>query len=168
MSKIRLSDKCQGVTAGAGASYTTYPPGAGNAPAPTATSEAETVTVEAKFVLAADVAINDTLVGFVLPAGHVPVDLFVAADDLDTGAAMNLTVGVLDATLAAMVASTNFITASTICQAGGVARASVVDGLRLAPVAYDRYIGALVVAAPNASQAGTLTIVGSYRASNAD
>jgi hypothetical protein len=168
MSKIRLSDKAYGVVAGAGASYTAYPPTAGNAPAITAVNEAETVSVEAKITLAADVVINDTIVGFILPAGHVPVDLLATSDDLDTGAAMTITVGVLDATLTALVATTNFITADTVCQAGGVVRANVAAGLRLAPVAYDRYIGILVVAAPNASQAGTLTINGSYRASNAD
>ena len=168
MSTIRLSDKAYGVVAGAGASYVTYPPTAGNVPAVTASDEAQTVTVEAKIALPASVVINDTIVGFILPAGHVPVDLFITADDLDSSTGITLTVAVLDATLAALVASTNFITASTVAQAGGVARASVVDGLRLAPAAYDRYIGALVVAAPTGTQAGTLTIVGSYRASNAD
>lgn len=165
MAKIRYSDKAQQVTPGAlaGSACPT-----GNSPGLTADDASDVVGIEAKFTLDNTVVINDTLVGFLLPAGHVPVDLYVAAGDLDTGAAMTITVGVLDSTLAALVASTDFLTASTICQAGGVARADKVLGLTLAASAVDRWIGALVVAAPNASQAGSLSIVGTYRASNGD
>ncbi len=164
MAKIRYSDKAQQVTPGALAGS---PCPSGNSPAISIPSENAIAAVEARFTLDNTVAINDTLVGFLLPAGHVPVDLYITSDDLDSATTMTVTVGVLDSTLAALVATTNFITASTVCQAGGVARAAVVDGLRLAASNVDRWIGALVVAAPT-SVAGAFTIVGSYRASNGD
>lgn len=162
---IFYSDKAKQVTPGALAASACP---TGNSPGVTTTEQGQVVAVEAKIALTDAVAINDTMVGFLLPAGHVPVDLYIACDDLDTGAALTLTVAVLDSTLADVVANTSFITASTVGQAGGVARAAVAAGLRLAASAVDRWIGIKVAAAANVAAAGSLSLVGLYRVSDRD
>lgn len=76
----------------------------------------------------------------ILPAGHVPVDLIVFAEDGSTGADIVFDVGVLDAAGTALESGQNFITGTTIGQAGGLARAAVAGGLQLAAATTDRVI----------------------------
>jgi len=74
----------------------------------------------------------DDLIGLaVLPAGCIPVDFMLAADDLDTHETptITLTVGILNGDEDDLVANSDFITASTIAQGGGVARADVLEFL---------------------------------------
>ncbi len=76
----------------------------------------------------------------ILPAGHVPVDLLIFAGDGSTGADIVFDVGVLNGDGDDLDANQNFITGSTIAQAGGMARADVAGGLQLAASGADRVI----------------------------
>lgn len=162
---IFYSDKAKGVTPAASAAA-----GApqGTTPAVTADGANDVVAVEAKVSLTTALATNDTAVMCLLPAQHVPVDLLAVFDDIDDGAAVTATACVLDDTLAAAVASTDFFTAATTGQAGGVARASVAGGLRLASSDLDRWIGIIFPAGPGTGKAGTVSVTFTYRAANGD
>lgn len=123
-------------------------------PAVTVTGAGQATVNHGVMALAVALANGDTVALAKLPAGHVPVDFIVDADDLDSGAeaALVFDVGVLgegedpDA----------FITGSEIGQAGGVARLSNVAGRRLEAVEYDRLVGITVTTAPATGQAGTI------------
>lgn len=100
-----------------------------------------------------------------LPADHVPVDFMLQSDDLDTNGTptITLTVAVLNADKTDVVASTDFITASTVAQAGGVARAANVLGLQLAASNADRVVGVKVANVAATKAAGTIKGVLLYR-----
>lgn len=128
----------------------------------------EVVATRGAFTLAADKpAQNDTIRMVVLPAGHVPVDLWVDTDDLDAGGApaITISVGVLDAAKTGFAANTTMISASTAGQAGGIARA---DKKELARIAVDnvndREIGILFPAAPQTASGGVIGLTLLYRA----
>jgi hypothetical protein len=134
------------------------------------TDEIDTIIpIEATAVMAAAAA-GDIVKGFILPANHVPHDMMLIADDLDTNGTptITLTVAVLNAGFTDITASTEFIIASTVAQAGGVVRADKKVGLCLAPSTSDRWIGVKIVAASATFQAGSITLVGSYRQGNFD
>ena len=118
-------------------------------------------TVEAPDTLAA----NDIVALCHLPAEHEVVDFMLQADDLDTGEtpAITVSVGVLNADMTDLVASTNLLTTSTVAQAGGVARAAVVAGLQLSASSANRVVGAKIVAAADTAATGTLKGVLFYR-----
>lgn len=122
-------------------------------PAPIA-DESDVVAVRYKYSLAAALALNDRIEMGVLPADHVPVDFVVDCDDLDSNGAPTITLdcgimsgtpGVADAT---RTVGTEFLSASTVAQAGGVVRAATVGAFRVAPASTDRSVGFLVKAAP--------------------
>ena len=119
----------------------------------------------------ADLALNTIgLVGY-LPAGCVPLDVYVDGTDMDSGAAaMVLQVGVLNAAGTALsaaaadgggqwgattAANTAFTQRLTFA---GNAMASVVKA------STDRQIGVLVATAPTTAVAGTLGVTLLYRA----
>lgn len=107
----------------------------------------------------ATLAANDVVQLAYLPAGHVPVDVILEADDLDTGTpAITLSVGVVDSAGTDLVASTNFLTASTVAQAGGAVHANLVTGLQLAASSAKRIVGVKVIAAAGTAAAGTLRL----------
>ncbi len=91
----------------------------------------------------------------IIPAYTSVLDVIIDADDLDTGtAALTFDVGTITGTpgdaVSARTCGAEFFSASTIAQAGGVARMTLKTGLRVAPVAYDRSIGIKIVAAADA------------------
>lgn len=106
----------------------------------------------------ATLAANDIVALCHLPAEHEPVDFILEADDLDANAApaITLTAAVLNAGKTDVVASTDFLTSSTVGQAGGVARADKVLGLQLAASNTDRIIGVKVGVVGATPAAGTI------------
>lgn len=117
-------------------------------------------------VTAAAEAINSTISLCVLPAGCVPVDFTLIADDLDAHAdtpTLTLSVGVLNAAENDLVASTDLLTESTIGQGGGSARASDLPAEVIEPHAADRLIAAKVIAASAVAAVGTLRGILTYR-----
>jgi hypothetical protein len=92
---------------------------------------------------------NDIYVGACLPANSELIDAYLVCGDIDTAAALTLTVARLYQDFTDIVASSDIITASTVGQAGGVARAAVGTGsIMAAPVAYDTWYGIKVANAP--------------------
>lgn len=107
------------------------------------------VATRREFDLTAALAINDTIDMVKLPAGHVPVDLILDTDDLDSGGspAIVLHVGLRKAD------GTNddadaFIASSTVGQAGGVARMAAVAALRVTKSDSDRNVYITVATGP--------------------
>lgn len=90
----------------------------------------------------------------ILPAWATVFDMILDADDLDSGSpAITLDVGLmtgspgeaLDAAGAARTCGAEFFAASTVAQAGTIARPTLKTAFRVAPVAYDRSIGVKVL-----------------------
>lgn len=105
-------------------------------------------------------AANDIVQLAILPAGHKPVDAILEADDLDTNGNPTITVsiGVINSGGTDLVADTNFLTDSTVAQAGGVARAAVLKGLQLAATGSDRIVGAKITTVAATKAAGKLRL----------
>lgn len=107
------------------------------------------VPTRVEFDLTAALVLNDTIDMVKLPAGHVPVDLILDTDDLDTGGAPAI---VLHVGLRKADGTTDdpdaFIASSTVGQAGGMARLSAVAGLRIAAADEDRNVYITVATAP--------------------
>lgn len=118
----------------------------------------QTVCATGEYEAPDSLAVNDIIALCHLPAGHEPVDFMLQADDLDTNGTPTivLSVGVLNAGMTDLVASTNFLASSTVAQAGGVARADQIAGLQLGASNTDRVIGVKVTTAAATKAAGTL------------
>lgn len=99
---------------------------------------------------------GDTIDLCVLPAGHVPVDFLLAADDLDGATALVLDVGLRNADGAGTDDPDAFIDGSTVGQAGGIARAGVVAFADIAPADVDRFVYVTAVTAAGTDAAGKL------------
>lgn len=127
-------------------------------------------------------AANDIIELCELPAGHVPVDVEIAADDIDSNGApaVTLNVGILNAGKTDFATDVNgdggnisgqwLASNSTVAQAGGVARRGTAAGDRLIhrvkPLESSRKVGFKVPAAPATLQAGTLSLIFSFRAAH--
>lgn len=95
-----------------------------------------------------------------LPANYTVMDVILDADDLDTGGspAMAFDVGIMSGkvgdTVSSRTCGAEFFSASTLAQAGGVARTTLATAFRVAPTGADRSIGLKVTTAA-ATQATT-------------
>ncbi len=132
--------------------------------------DSDVVAVRYEYSLAAALVINDRIELGVLPADHVPVDFAVDCDDLDTNATPTITLdcGIMSGTPGvadvARTVGTEFLSASTVAQAGGVVRAATVGAFRVAPATSDRSVGVLVKAAPaTGAAAGKIGLTLYYR-----
>lgn len=97
-------------------------------------------------------AADDILDIGIIPATAQVVDVVIDSDDLDTGtAALAFDVGVLTGapgtTDSSRVCGNEFFAASTVAQAGGVARMTKKDGFRVARAATDVSVGVKITAA---------------------
>jgi hypothetical protein len=89
----------------------------------------DVAAITGEFVVPAGLALNDIIEFVGLPAGHIPVDLVVSAPDMDTGTTITLDAGILtgrfgDPVLGSRTIGSEFFAASTVGQAGGLARAA--------------------------------------------
>ena len=119
----------------------------------------DVVAVTATYTVAAALVINDVIEMIVLPPGCVPVDVILDTEDMDSGTTLTLDVGIMagtvgDTTVANRTTGAEFIAASTVGQAGGVARAAVVGFTRLAPSDVRRSIGVKAKAAATGAGPG--------------
>ncbi len=126
-----------------GGSYNLYQPRGGEGASVTETYEVTTALV-----------INDVIQMVKVPKNCTVTDVKLIVDDLDTGTTITLSVGNGDD-------PDYFISASTVGQAGGVARADAATGFPLALTANDT-IDVLVAAAPTGGGTGTVTLVVDY------
>lgn len=134
--------------------------------APISCSQAgQVVAATGEYAVPVTLAAADIVALCILPADHVPVDFMLQSTDLDTNGTptIAMTVAVLNADMTDVVATTDFITTSTVGQAGGVARADKVVGLQLAASNADRVIGVKVTTVAATKAAGTLKGVLTYR-----
>jgi hypothetical protein len=95
-----------------------------------------------------------------LPAGCIPLDFTLIVDDLDAGAALVFDGGGINAAEDAV--DQIMISASTVGQAGGVARSTLFP--MVAPVETETLFGFHVTTAGNAGTAGTIRGILTYRA----
>lgn len=123
------------------------------------------VSVRAIIIPTAALAANDVMEGPILPADHVPVDVIVDSDDLDTNGAPTITLdcGMMSGTPgnndSSRTVGNEFFAASAIAQTGftaGIARATKTAGMRIPPVGFDRSVG-LKAAAGAATGVAPLT-----------
>lgn len=110
-------------------------------------------------------AAGDIISLCVLPAEHEVIDFILESTDLDTNGTptITLTAAILNAGKTDVLASTDFLTASIVAQAGGVARADKILGLQLAASNADRIVGVKVANVAATKAAGTLRGVLFYR-----
>ncbi len=111
----------------------------------------------ASYALTAALALNDAIQMFKLPAGAVVHEVILASDDVDTNASPTVKYDVGDGSLA-----NRFIAATTIGQAGGVARMDQKGGVGFKCTA-DTMIQVTVNTAPATGTAsGAITLTVSY------
>lgn len=139
-------------------------------PAVTPSGAHDLVAAHARFALTEALEVNDVIEMLELPPGCVPVDCILDVTDLDTGTpGITLDVGTLagdvgDKTLANRTLTANLIAASTVGQAGGVARMAVAGGTRIAPSDDRRSIGVKVGTGPGTgATTGTVALTVLYR-----
>lgn len=129
---INLMSKATGVTPAANHNAGTAQPTDGTYPTIQPFGQGVTLTERSKITVAqlSQLATGDVLVAGAIPAGCELVDAAIITDAIDSGANLTLTAGILLQDFTGLVANSNIITASTVGQAGGIARASVAGGLR--------------------------------------
>jgi hypothetical protein len=117
---------------------------------------ADIVSFRATHTLSANPAAGDAAHLFDLPPDHVIVDFILDAPDLDTNGAPTVTisVGTLNAAKTALVDT--FLAASTIGQAGGIARPTLNTAVRMAPSSSPVSIGITFPATCATFAAGTV------------
>jgi len=130
----------------------------------------ENITIEAPVATPGSLALNDVLEFFDLPAGALPVDFVLDSTDIDSGTAIVMSVGFLNAGKTAILVDAPsggaaWLTGATIGQAGGIVRPTVPAMFRVTPTAAARTIGVLITTAAGTPAAGTVTLSMVYRAS---
>lgn len=135
-----------------------------NQPAPSADQNG-VIAVRAEYSLLTALALNDTIDFAKIPAGHIPVDVILDSDDVDTGGAP---AAVFQVGLRAADGTTDdpdaFIKDSTVGQAGGVARANVVTAFRIGSHTADRNVYLTVSTAPaTGATSGKIGVTVLYR-----
>lgn len=104
----------------------------------------EAVAVRGEYDLSAALAVNDIVELVKLPDDHVIVDCIIDSDDVDTGAGIVMSAGLVSDG----GAGNELIGNNTLGQAGGVARLDQRGGLRIAPVAGERTYGIKIQTGP--------------------
>ena len=129
---------------------------------PYASLSGSVVSKRATVAVPATAAANDIFEMIPVPGGHRVVDVILDSDDLDTNGSPTITldVGFMSGTPgdndSARTVGTEFFSASTVAQAGGVARPTLKGALRDTPSDAERAIGIKVAAAGTTKAAGTV------------
>ena len=146
---IAYMKKAQGVTPAADHAAATLQPLQGSYPANTQQVAGVPTYLKSDLTLNANIplATNDIIVGACLPANCELLDAILIAGDIDSGTALTMTVAQLYQDFTDIVSGTDVITASTVGQTGGVARASVAIGTMIEPQSdYDIWYGIKIAA----------------------
>lgn len=120
------------------------------------TAEAgEVCSVTGVFTVATALALNDIVHMCWLPARHVIEDCIFYCDELDTGVdAIVIDVGLTLDSVGATEDPNALISASTVGQAGGMARMDQIAGMRIAAVDNNRLVGITVTTGPGTGATG--------------
>ena len=126
----------------------------------------EVKAIRGVITLPATLGATDVVHMVKLPAEHVPVDLILEADDLDTNGTPTIVmdVGITSDSVGSTEDDDAFIAASTLAQGGGMARMDQVTGPRIAAVANERLVGITVDTAAATAAAGDVAVTLLYRA----
>ena len=134
-------------------------------PAATAVEAFCPVVVVGEYLTATGLTANDVIEMVAFPANTVPIDVTLVCEDLDTGGspAIALDVGLLSGSYASTASGrtcgAQFLSASNIGQAGGMARANVAAGLLLGHSSSDRSLGIKVGTAAATLATGKLILM---------
>jgi hypothetical protein len=117
-------------------------------------------------VTAAMLVLNNILEIAPLPNGLVPVDVTLVTDDLDTGTALVLDVGIMSGVFGsndqARTCGNEIIAGSNIGQTGGSVRASKKEAFRIGAANTHRSIGVKIATAPTTPAAGVVDLIVYY------
>ncbi len=131
-------------------------------PAISRTQKGAIVVEEATVALTDALAADDVAVLCPIPAGHKIVDAILVADDLDSNGTPTIAVSVGvyndDDDSPDLEANKDLITASTVAQGGGVARADQADGLGLAVADSKQWAALKVDTGAATAVAGNVTL----------
>ncbi len=112
-------------------------------------------SVSGTYAIAATLLTGDVIHMVKIPAGATVLDLILDAGDMDAAASLTLSVGYTGALEA-------FISQSTVGQAGGIARLSVVGGTQKAFAAEDTIQVSATAGAGGADTSGTIKLTVFY------
>lgn len=129
----------------------------------------EVVAVRATFPFAAaQNVVNDIIEMLELPAGCTVLDAILDTDDLDTGTAIVLDVGIMSGAFgdakSARTCADEIFDGITTGQAGGVVRPTLTKAFRIAPAGVSRGIGVKVMTAAGTVAPGTIGLTVFYHA----
>jgi hypothetical protein len=137
-------------------------------PAPDSCSGGEVKTVRGSYSLGGTgLVVNDVINMVKLPAYHVPVDLILDVDQLDSSTSAEVDVGIEagDTQLVDVDAFIDGETSTIRAAAGGVVRASSKAGFRISPDKAERNVTVTVITAPKtAATTATIGVTLLYRA----
>lgn len=120
---------------------------------PSADAATDVIAIFGDYTTVAGLAADDVIEMCPLPAGYVPVDVMADVEQIDSDGSPTITLdcgllsGAFGSTDSARTCAATFISASTVAQAGGIARMSAAGGGRIAPTTADRGVGFKVSAA---------------------
>jgi len=131
----------------------------------------EVVSIRAAVAVTTALASADIIEFAELPHDCVPVDFVLDVDDMDSGAALAISVGLLntgktDLSTAAADGGAVWIATSSAAQTGVIARPTTKSLWRVTPATSDRMVGAKITTVAATAVAGTIAGVLSYRASH--
>lgn len=113
-------------------------------------------------VTTAQLILNNVFDIGVIPAGHTIIDAVLIPDDLDSGTAIALDVGVMSGTPGDIVATrtigAEIFAASTAAQTGAIARPTLPSAFKILATQADRSVGVKVQAAPTTAVAGRIRL----------
>jgi hypothetical protein len=114
-------------------------------------------------ITAAQITAGDIIDMCVLPANHVVTDMVLIPDDLDSGTAITLDVGIMSGTpgdvTSVRTCGAEFFSGSTAAQGATVTRMSLKTGFRVAPTAAERSIGVKIVVDATTAVAGKIGLL---------
>lgn len=112
----------------------------------------EPIAIVGDYTVETGLTLDDVIEMAILPAGYVPVDAILASEDLDSGTpAITLDLGLISGVAGkdddARTCGNEAFAASTVGQAGGIARPTKAAFAMIAPTTADRGVGLKVAAA---------------------
>ena len=138
---------------------------------PAAQWAGDVVAVRYEFAMPVDVVDGDIVELGILPAHHTVFDAWLDSDDIDSGTAMVVDVGLMsgdvgedfnaDGTTPRTIGE-EFLKDLTTGQAGGVVRATLATAFRIVPTDKDRSIGVVVQTAGSAPEVGSIGLTVFY------
>lgn len=109
-----------------------------------------------------DMVLNDIIDMGILPANHTVVDMILIPDDLDSGTAVALDVGIMSGvpgdTVSVRTSGNEFFAADTAARTGAISRMTKPAGFLVKPSDKDRSIGLKIQAAPATAVAGRVRL----------